>query len=50
MLVLVMGSMAGFAYLGWVLGYWGMALLQIAVSTLIILLFIRNFNRWFGPR
>ena len=50
MLVLVMGSMAGFVYLGFVLSVWVWAILEIVIATAVIILFILNFDKWFGNR
>lgn len=44
LLILVFGSMALFAYLSYYLGYFGWAMLQIVLSTAIILFCIRYFR------
>jgi membrane protein implicated in regulation of membrane protease activity len=41
----VFGLVAGTIYLSYVLGYWGMSLLGIVISTVVILWFIRYFRR-----
>ncbi|SDM05771.1 hypothetical protein SAMN05421823_11033 [Catalinimonas alkaloidigena] len=49
LIALVAASVAGFAYLAFRIGYMGMALLQLAVSTAIIILFIRYVGRSHRP-
>ncbi|MEQ9439397.1 MAG: hypothetical protein RIG62_10125 [Cyclobacteriaceae bacterium] len=44
LIVLVMGTLALFAYLAFALNYYGWAFLQIALSTGIILFCIRYFR------
>lgn len=43
LLVMVMASLSLVVFLGYVLGYVGMSLLAIFISTVIILLFIKYF-------
>ncbi len=48
MLVIVMAFMAGTAYLGFVLGQTGMAILSAVIAVVVIVLVIKNFDKWFG--